>query len=133
METYVRGASYEAIVEYNKKLNQAMAGSAAAIGATVLLEDRPGYFPLNNDKNLNALAKEAMEAIGGPGCVEVTDHWDTGSTDMGDVSSIMPAVHPTAQEPLEPVTAWLYTTNPERACVAPAKCLADHGRPPSFQ
>ena len=107
METYVRGASYEAIVEYNKKLNQAMAGSAAAIGATVLLEDRPGYFPLNNDKNLNALAKEAMEAVGGPGCVEETDHWDTGSTDMEMFPPSCRRSIPTAQEPLEPVTAWI--------------------------
>lgn len=124
VETYVRGASYEAIVEYNKKLNQAMAGSAAAIGATVLLEDRPGYFPLNNDKNLNALAKEAMEAIGGPGCVEETDHWDTGSTDMGDVSSIMPAVHPYGAGAIGTGHGMdYYIDDPERACVAPAKCL----------
>lgn len=124
VETYVRGASYEAILEYNKKLNQAMAGSAAAIGATVLLEDRPGYFPLNNDKNLNALAKEAMEAIGGPGCVEETDHWDTGSTDMGDVSSIMPAVHPYGAGAIGTGHGMdYYIDDPERACVAPAKCL----------
>lgn len=124
VETYVRGASYEAIVEYNKKLNQAMAGSAAAIGATVLLEDRPGYFPLNNDKNLNALAKEAMEAVGGPGCVEETDHWDTGSTDMGDVSSIMPAVHPYGAGAIGTGHGMdYYIDDPERACVAPAKCL----------
>ena len=124
VETYVRGASYEAIVEYNKKLNQAMAGSAAAIGATVLLEDRPGYFPLNNDKNLNALAKEAMEAVGGPGCVEETDHWDTGSTDMGDVSSIMPAVHPYGAGAIGTGHGMdYYIADPERARVAPAKCL----------
>lgn len=124
VETYVRGASYEAIVEYNKKLNQAMAGSAAAIGATVLLEDRPGYFPLNNDKNLNALAKEAMEAVGGPGCVEETDHWDTGSTDMGDVSSIMPAVHPYGAGAIGTGHGMdYYIDDPERACVDPAKCL----------
>ena len=118
------GGAAEAIVEYNKKLNQAMAGSAAAIGATVLLEDRPGYFPLNNDKNLNALAKEAMEAIGGPGCVEETDHWDTGSTDMGDVSSIMPAVHPYGAGAVGTGHGMdYYIDDPERACVAPAKCL----------
>ena len=110
VETYVRGASYEAIVEYNKKLNQAMAGSAAAIGATVLLEDRPGYFPLNNDKNLNALAKEAMEAIGGPGCVEETD---TGILAAPIWETFPPSCRrsiPTAQEPLEPVTAWIITS-----------------------
>ncbi len=124
VETYVRGASYEAITEYNKKINQAMAGSAAAMGAGVLIEDRPGYFPLNNDKNLNQLAKEAMEAVGGPGCVVETDHWDTGSTDMGDVSSIMPAVHPYGAGAIGTGHGMdYYIADPERACIAPAKCL----------
>ena len=124
VESYVRGASYEAILEYNKKLNRAMAGSAAAMGAGVLLEDRPGYFPLNNDKNLLALAKESMEDIAGPDCVVVTDHWDTGSTDMGDVSAIMPAVHPYGAGAIGTGHGKDYFINePERACVAPAKCL----------
>lgn len=124
VETYVRGASYDAIMEYNKKLNQAMAGSAAAIGATVLLEDRHGYLPLNNDHNLNELAKEAMEAVGGPGSVVVTDHWDTGSTDMGDVSAIMPAVHPYGAGAIGTGHGMdYYIADPDRACIAPAKCL----------
>lgn len=124
VESYVRGASFDAITLYNKKLNRAMAGSAAAIGAKVLLEDRHGYFPLNNDANLNDLAKEAMEAVAGPGSVVVTDHWDTGSTDMGDVSAIMPAVHPYGAGAIGTGHGMDYFINePERACIAPAKCL----------
>lgn len=124
VETYVRGASFDAICEYNKKINRAMAGSAAAIGGNVLIEDRHGYFPLNNDPNLNDLAKEAMEAVGGPDCVVVTDHWDTGSTDMGDVSAIMPAVHPYGAGAIGVAHGKdYYITDPDRACIAPAKCL----------
>lgn len=124
VESYVRGASFEAISLYNKKLNRAMAGSAASIGAGVLLEDRHGYFPLNNDANLNDLAKEAMEAVGGPDCVVVTDHWDTGSTDMGDVSAIMPAVHPYGAGAIGTGHGMDYfIDDPDLACMAPAKCL----------
>lgn len=124
VETYVRGASYNAIREYNVKLNRAMAGTAAAMGGGVLIEDRPGYFPLNNDPNLNALAKECMEAVAGPDSVVVTDHWDTGSTDMGDVSAIMPAVHPYGAGAIGTAHGMDYYVNePERACMAPAKCL----------
>lgn len=124
VESYVRGASVEAIIEYNKKLNRAMAGSAAAIGAGLLIEDRPGYFPLNNDKNLNELARQTMEDIAGPGSVVVTDHWDTGSTDMGDVSCIMPAVHPYGAGASGILHGMDFQiSDPDRACIAPAKCL----------
>ncbi len=124
VETYVRGASYNAIRDYNVKLNRAMAGTAAAMGGGVLIEDRPGYFPLNNDPNLNALAKECMEAVAGPDSVVVTDHWDTGSTDMGDVSAIMRAGHPYGAGASGTAHGMDYYLNePERACMAPAKCL----------
>ena len=124
VESYVRGATTESILKYNEKINLAMAGTAAAMGAGVILEDRPGYFPLNNDKNLNALAGETMEEIAGPGSVLYTDHWDTGSTDMGDVSCIMPAVHPYGAGSSGMLHgADFQVTDPERACVAPAECL----------
>jgi len=124
IETHVRGASYEAIAKYNDKINQAMAGSAAAIGATVHLEDRPGHLPLINDKNLSQLAKEAMEAIEGPGCVVETDYWSTGTTDMGDVSAIMPAVHPHGTGAIGKGHGMdYYIADPDKACVVPAKCL----------
>ncbi|MCI8511860.1 MAG: amidohydrolase [Lachnospiraceae bacterium] len=124
VESYVRGATSESIVEYNKKLNRAMAASAAAIGAGLLIEDRPGYFPLNNDKNLLDLAAEVMRDIAGPDSVVVTDHWDTGSTDMGDVSCIMPVVHPYGAGASGILHGTDFqVTDPERACVAPAKCL----------
>lgn len=124
VESYVRGATSQSIKEYNKKLNLAMAGAAAAMGAGLLIEDRPGYFPMNNDKNLNALAVEVMEDIAGPGSVVISDHWDTGSTDMGDVSCIMPVVHPYGAGAAGILHgANFQVVDPERACVAPAKCL----------
>lgn len=95
VESYVRGASFDAIRKYNTKVNQALAASAAAIGCNVELDDHPGYFPLNNDKNMAAVMKEAMETVAGPDSV-VEGGWGTGSTDMGDVSAIMPVLHPHA-------------------------------------
>ena len=106
IESYVRGASFDSIYEYNKKVNRALAGAAACIGCNVELDDHPGYFPLNNDENLTAIFAEAMEAVSGPGSVAVNDHWGCGSTDMGDVSAIMPAIHPHASGTIRiPATA----------------------------
>lgn len=95
IESYVRGATIEAIKDANKKVNRAFAASAAAIGAKVVIKDRPGYMPLNNDKNLSKLAVEAMLNVTDKEHIQM-DNWSTGSTDMGDISTVMPAVHPYA-------------------------------------
>ena len=93
METYVRGASMAAISENNRKINRAIAASAAAIGARVTISDRPGYSPRIHDDQMMLVAKEAMEA-----CLEKVTFkpagWGSGCSDLGDVSMVMPAVHP---------------------------------------
>jgi len=63
LESYVRGASLEAIDRENRKVNRALAASAAAMGANVLLSDRPGYTPLLNDPTLLEIARKAMETV----------------------------------------------------------------------
>lgn len=92
MGTYVRGKTLDAILEANKKVNRALAGSAAAIGCKVEIEDIPGYMPLASDQNLTDFAVEAAKAIVGED-YDFTDHRGI-STDMGDLSMIMPAIHP---------------------------------------
>lgn len=96
LESYVRAANFDTMVAFNDKLNRAMAGSAAAMGANVTLSDLPGYFPLRNDPSMNAALGEAMIAIAGEGSVDNNAPWSCGCTDMGDVAAIMPAAHPHA-------------------------------------
>lgn len=125
MESYVRGASYESIYKYNKKVNQALAGAAASIGCNVELDDHPGYFPLNNDKNLAEIIADAMKAVAGPDSAELDGKWGTGSTDMGDVSAIMPAVHPHASGAVGiGHGSDYYIADKKMACLQPAQCLA---------
>lgn len=124
MESYVRGASYDSMYEYNKKVNLALAASAAAIGCNVELDDHPGYFPLNNDKNLSQIVGDAMRAVAGPDSVVEDGAWGTGSTDMGDVSAIMPAVHPHASGAVGIGHGKDYYIADKRlACLLPAQCL----------
>lgn len=93
MESYVRGATMEEIVKVNRKVNRATAAAAAAMGAKVRLQDVPGYWPrIHSDKGI-ALVKEAFTQV-----VDSFDgdarKWGTGCSDMGDVSALMPALHP---------------------------------------
>ena len=95
MESYVRGASLEAIKEANTKINRALAASAAAMGANVVLKDRPGYTPLENEEQLYDLTCEIVKQCFGEDAL-VRRGRSTGCTDMGDVSAVMPTVQPYA-------------------------------------
>lgn len=95
IESYVRGKTFDAIVENNAKVNRALCGAALSLGTNVEIIDTPGYSPLSNDLEMMRLAKEAAELI----VPDVNFYFgenltDTGSTDMGDLSCIMPVVHP---------------------------------------
>lgn len=95
MESYVRGASLEAIKEANTKINRALAASAAAMGANVVLKDRPGYTPLENEEQLYDLTCEIVKQCFDEDAL-VKRGRSTGCTDMGDVSAVMPTVQPYA-------------------------------------
>jgi len=94
MESYVRGASLPAMKQANKQINRALAGSAAAMGATVHVSDRPGYAPVDNDENIYNISKQVMSAIVGAENVKESHSWGAGCTDMGDISCVFPAIHP---------------------------------------
>lgn len=94
MESFVRAATMEAIKTTNKKVNRALAASAAALGCGVTVRDRQGYSPLLNDMNLMEVAHEAMRELVPPEKINITDDWSSGCTDMGDVASVIPAIHP---------------------------------------
>ena len=95
MESYVRGATFEAIKAANKRVNRAIAAGALALGAQVEIDDLPGYMPLNNDENLNEIFRDVCtEFFGEDAVIMDKDGWGSGSTDVGDVSCIMPAVQP---------------------------------------
>ena len=122
-ETYVRGATMESILQTNEKINRAVAGSAASLGCRVTISDRPGYSPRVQPMAMMLAMKEAMEAV-----LDTVnwqpDAWGKGSTDMGDVSMIMPAMHPT----LGGVGGTchgndFYIDDPETACVDMARVM----------
>lgn len=95
LESYIRGSSFDAILGANKKVNQALCGAALSIGTNIEIVDLPGYAPLINDDNMVAVAKEATEELIGV-AFSHNPAMGSGSTDMGDLSGLMPVVHPYA-------------------------------------
>lgn len=93
METFVRGRTMDAIMGANKKVDRALRAGAMAVGASVNIQTIPGYMPLDQDKNLSDVFRANAESLVGTDNVGYVAH-RTGSTDMGDISQLMPAIHP---------------------------------------
>ena len=94
MESYIRGATMESILNVNKKINRAFSASAAAMGAKVHLRDIPGYWPRQFPKDfVDAFEEAAKQVLDN---VKILDVWGTGCSDLGDVGAVMPTIHPTA-------------------------------------
>lgn len=124
LETYVRAASIEAIAEANRKVNRALRAGAMAVGAQVRIEDLPGYLPMRNDPELTAIFARNLAGLIGPENIAREEHM-AGSTDMGDVSHVLPAVHPS----LGGFSGRAHTrdfrvADPEMAYLIPAQALA---------
>jgi metal-dependent amidase/aminoacylase/carboxypeptidase family protein len=94
IESYVRGKTFEGILEANRRINQALSAGALALNCNVQIIDSPGYAPETNDKNLMSLFGEAME-LALPGVpYSIKDEYNSGCSDMGDISAVMPSVQP---------------------------------------
>ncbi len=96
LESFVRGKTFSAIEKTNNKVNRALIGAALSLGANIEILDYPGYAPHENDDALMSLSEEsarealpsvAVQANGSSGL-------ETGSSDIGDLSRIMPCVQP---------------------------------------
>jgi len=125
METYVRGKTPEVIVDAERKVDRALHAGALAMGAQVEIRTLPGYFPLINNRGMAELFKRnAAEYLFEPSAVQDTGH-GTGCTDMGDLSHIMPALHPSMAGGFGDVHSreW-HIQNPDEGYLAPAKSLA---------
>jgi len=93
LETYVRGKTVEAILEASVKVDRALRAGALALGAKVEIATLPGYLPLRNNEAMAKIFKE--NAVGLVGEAEFASGGHRpGSTDMGDLSHVMPGLHP---------------------------------------
>lgn len=124
LETYIRGRSAAAIADAAAKIDRALKGAALAIGCRVEIETVPGYLPLANDPALGTLFRANAERLFGAGSYRDYPH-SGGSTDAGDLSQIMPVLHPAMSGASGTIhgSDW-HISDPEAGYLAPAKTLA---------
>ena len=92
METYVRGARTEAFLDASTKVDRALRAGAMAVGGSVEITTLPGYLPIQSDESMLELYGANARTLVGSESVRRLGH-RTGSTDMGDVSQLMPVIH----------------------------------------
>ena len=93
LETYVRAKTVDAIADANVKLDRAFKAGALALGAKVEIQTMPGFLPVVQDPNLQEVFWQNAEALYGEDQCAQRGH-SSGSTDLGDLSHLMPAIHP---------------------------------------
>jgi len=124
IETYVRGASVEAITDAAEKVDRCLKAGAMALGASVRIRTLPGYLPRRPAAPLAAIYRaNAVDLVGSEGW------WDSsfgaGSTDMGDISHIMPSIEAQAAGFSGTGHGADYRpADPELAYIIPAKAAA---------
>ncbi len=100
---------------------------ALAVGAQVEITNIPGYMPLRNDSLMQELFRvNAMELMEESAIkVRNPDYNGGGSTDMGDLSQLIPILHPYCGGATGTGHGADYVVQDyERAVVLPAKTMA---------
>jgi amidohydrolase len=124
VETFVRGATAEAIELAHKKVDRALQAGALGIGARLELTTVPGYLPMHQDERLVHVFRRNAEALVGAENVREVGH-RAGGTDMGDLGQVMPVLHPFAAGASGTSHGADFAIDDyEAAAVTPAKAMA---------
>ena len=94
VESYIRGADLRAYLAMNQKINRAFAAAAASIGCGLIIKDICGSAPRNYDRGLIDVFAEAGSQFFQKEELDLYRSWDTGCSDFGDITQVMPGVHP---------------------------------------
>ncbi|WP_297432646.1 amidohydrolase [uncultured Cetobacterium sp.] len=124
MEAYVRARTIEGMIDANKKVNRGLTAGAYAVGAEIEITEIPGYLPILKHDSMEDVLEGNLEYLGlKDDMIKGGDF--TGSFDFGDVSHIMPTLHPMfggINGSLH--TREFKTVDDEIAILMPAKALA---------
>lgn len=93
VETYVRGATFDAIQKGNAAVERAVSGACAMVGAEYEIKDIPGYLPLCESAELSEVFEEVSKNVLGEKNM-VYGETITGSSDIGDLSCIISTIQP---------------------------------------
>jgi len=124
MECFVRAATPEAMKRVNSQVNRAIRGCAHALEAEVEITDLPGYYPLMQNPTVGSLFAQNAAQLAPDALIEDGIPFG-GSTDMGDVTWLLPAIQPSINGFTGPLHSSKFDVSDEYlAYVLPAKILA---------
>ncbi|MFP6700171.1 MAG: amidohydrolase [Planctomycetaceae bacterium] len=124
METYVRAKTAEAIADAAARVDACLKGAAMSMRCRVEIDTVPGNLPLCNDPNLADLFRKNAATIFDESGYRDYPHGG-GSTDAGDLSQLMPVLHPVmAGADGEAHSVDWHIADQENGYVSPAKTLA---------
>jgi amidohydrolase len=124
LEMYVRGKNAEGVMDASGKVDRALRAGALALGAQVEIETLPGPMPLLCDRTMATLFERAAKGLVGQEHYRDIPH-RSGSTDMGDVSQVIPVLHPYMGGAEGPGHAATFAiVDKQLGYVLPAKALA---------
>ena len=127
LEWRVRSASPEAVVKNSAVVDRCFKAGALAVGASVSITNIPGYLPMRHDNKMQELFRENASNLLGESSILVMPSRRNrgGSTDMGDLSQMMPVCHPYAGGAVGAGHSKDYTViDYEQAVINPAKIMA---------
>jgi len=124
LEMYVRGKTAEGVADASRRVDRALRAGALALGARVEIDTLPGPMPLRCDRTMARLFETTARALVGAEHYRDIPH-RSGSTDMGDLSQVMPVLHPYMGGARGPGhSAEFAIVDPALGYVQPAKALA---------
>mgnify|MGYP001479296146 CR=1 FL=1 len=127
LEWRVRASNIDAVTRNSVVVDRCFKAGALAVGASVKITNIPGYLPMRHDANLQELFRvNAADLLGEYATLVIPARRNRGgSTDMGDLSHIIPACHPYTSGAKGPGHSKDYIiTDYEQAVVNPAKIMA---------
>ncbi|MDA0263725.1 MAG: amidohydrolase [Chloroflexi bacterium] len=127
LEWRVRSSTPLMVVENSAAVDRCFRAGALAVGASVNITTIPGYLPMRHDSKLQDIFRRtAVEMVGENGTLVMPPRRNRGgSTDMGDLSHLIPSCHPYTAGAVGPGHSKEYIiTDYESAVVLPAKIMA---------
>jgi len=124
MEMNIRGKTVDALIDANTKVDRAVKAGALCVGADVEISNMPGHMPIKEDKTMLELFKKNASQFIPQENIRTGFHFGW-SSDFGDVTQIIPAIHPLMGGFRGALHGRDFKmADPEMACIIPAKVMA---------
>ena len=123
LETYIRGASHDAVIGVAVKVDRAFCAGALAMGASVRIKNTPGYQAFLPSCPLGEVLGDAAKAVLDSSRIDFEDH-SYASDDIGDVACLVPTCQLGFSGFCGTIhAADFFPADPERAYLEPAGIL----------